>query len=244
MNEIPQTMALQSLSLTLYAFHLRNSINQGLEPTVAAASQLWEQLVDFGSALHIRELQTLRQQLICYQGDRFFPEAEDILGAEYLTLLQNNEPSLQFQVPFQPGGLELQGLLCPFRLHDTYAIDLTLFSQDTLTLPQLKYLNPQNLILQNIQASMGKTLLLFGQPLEAQEDNNRVLADACVAQLFPGQYSSELVETGSLLGNPIFEYEPRQANQLHILVWFKCQDMNPNHMDRVAEILLGSIPVL
>ncbi|MEZ2341485.1 serine protease [Microcoleus sp.] len=238
MNEIPQTMGLRNPSLTLYAFHLRNSINQGLQPTVPTAPRLWEQLVDLGNALHIRELQTLRQQLICYEGDRYFPETEDFLGAEYLTLLQNNEPSLDFQVPPQPGELEIQGLLCPFRLHDTYAIDLTLFSQDTLTLPQLKYLNPQNLILQNIQASLGQTLLLFGQPLEVQEDNYQVLADACVAQLFPAQYSSELVETGSLLGNPIFEYEPRQANQLHILVWFKGQDMNPNHMDRVAEILL------
>jgi V8-like Glu-specific endopeptidase len=238
MNEISQNMRLQSPSLTLYAFHLRNSINQGLQPTVAAAPRLWEQLVDLGNSLNIPELQTLRQKLICYEGDRYFPETEDFWGAEYLTLLQNNEPSLDFQVPPQQGGLEIQGLLCPFRLHDTYAIDLTLFSQDTLTLPQLKYLNPQNLILQNIQASLGQTLLLFGQPLEVQEDNYQVLADACVAQLFPAQYSSELVETGSLLGNPIFEYEPRQANQLHILVWFKGQDMNPNHMDRVAEILL------
>jgi hypothetical protein len=238
MNEISQNMRLQSPSLTLYAFHLRNSINQGLQPTVAAAPRLWEQLVDLGNSLNIPELQTLRQKLICYEGDRYFPETEDFLGAEYLTLLQNNEPSLDFQVPPQQGGLEIQGLLCPFRLHDTYAIDLTLFSQDTLTLPQLKYLNPQNLILQNIQASLGQTLLLFGQALEVQEDNYQVLADACVAQLFPAQYSSELVETGSLLGNPIFEYEPRQANQLHILVWFKGQDMNPNHMDRVAEILL------
>ncbi|WP_341731820.1 serine protease [Microcoleus sp. EPA2] len=241
MNEISQNMRLQTPSLTLYAFHLRNSINQGLQPTVAAAPRLWEQLVDFGNALNILELQTLRQQLICYEGERYLPESEDTLGAEYLTLLQNNEPSLDFQVPPQPGGLELQGLLCPFRLHDTYAIDLTLCSQDTFTLSQLKYLNPQNLILQNIQASLGKTLLLFGQPLETQEDNYQVLADACVAQLFPGQYSSELVDTGSLLGNPIFEYESgltNLANKLHILVWLKCHDMSSNHMDRVAEILL------
>jgi V8-like Glu-specific endopeptidase len=241
MNEIPQTRALHSPSLTLYAFHLRNSINQGLEPTVAAASRLWEQLVDLGNALHIPELQTLRQQLICYESDRYCPEAEDILGAEYLTLLQNNEPSLNFQVPSQPGDLEVQGLLCPFRLHDTYAIDLTIFSQDRFTLPQLTYLNPQNLVLQNIQASLGQTILLFGQPLEIQEDNYQVLADACVAQLFPKKHSIDLVDTGSLLGNPIFEYESgltNPVNKLHILVWLKCHDMSSNHMDRVAEILL------
>jgi hypothetical protein len=241
MNEIPQTMGLRNPSLTLYAFHLRNSINQGLQPTIAAAPQLWEQLVELGNTLHIPELQTLRQQLICYEGDRFFPEAEDIVGTEFLTLLQNNEPSLRFQVPSPPGGLEGQGLLCPLRLHDTYAIDLTLFSQDRFTLPQLSYLNPQNLILQNIQPSLGKTILLFGQPLETPEDNYQALADACIAQLFPGRHSIQLVETGSLLGNPIFDYESlltNPANKLHILVWLKCQDMSQNHMDRVAEILL------
>ncbi|NER28150.1 MAG: CHAT domain-containing protein [Symploca sp. SIO1C4] len=228
-------------SLTVYAFHLRNSINQELQPTLPAASRLWEQLVDFGNALHIPELQTLRQQLICYEGDRYFPEAEDIFGAEYFTLLQNQEPSLHFQVPLQAGGLELQGLLCPFRLHDTYAIDLTLFSEDTFTLPQLTYLNPQNLILENIQPSLGQTLLLFGQPSETQEDNYQALADACVAQLLPQADITKLVGTGRLLGNPIFEYENKQPDsvqKLHILVWFKCQDMNSVHMDRVAEILL------
>ena len=229
-------------SLTVYAFHLRNSINQGLQPTLPEAPRLWEQLVNLGNALNILELQTLRQKLICYEGDRYFPEAEDFWGAEYLTLLQNNEPSLHFQVPPQPGGLELQGLLCPFRLHDTYAIDLTLFSQDTLNIPQLSYLNPQNAILENIHASLGQTLLLFGQPSETQEDNYQALADACVAQLLPEAADiTKLVGTGSLLGNTIFEYENNQSDsdqKLHILVWFKCQDMNSSHMDRVAEILL------
>ncbi len=240
MNEIPQSLGLRSPSLTLYAFHLRNSINQGLEPTVLSAPKLWEQLVKLGNALHIQELQALRQQLICYEGDRYFPEAEDILGAEYFTLLQNQEPSLLFQVTPLAGELELQGLLCPFRLHDTYAIDLTLYSKDTFTLPQLSYLNSKNLILQNIQTSLGQTLLLFGQPLERQ-NNYQDFADACVAQLFPSKHLIELVDTGRLLGNPIFEYETgltNPANKLHILVWFKCQDMNSIHMDRVAEILL------
>ncbi|NEQ64354.1 MAG: CHAT domain-containing protein [Symploca sp. SIO2D2] len=228
-------------SLTVYAFHLRNSINQGLEPTVAAAPRLWEELVDLGNALHIRELQTLRQKLICYEGDRYFPEAEDIGDVEYFNLLENQEPSLRFQVPPQAGGLELQGLLCPFRLHDTYAIDLTLFSGDTFTLPQLTYLNPQNFILENIQASLGQTLLLFGQPSETQENSYQALADACVAQLLPQADITKLVGTGRLLGNPIFEYENKQpdaVHKLHILVWFQCQEMNLHHMDRVAEILL------
>ncbi|WP_200326023.1 hypothetical protein [Sphaerospermopsis aphanizomenoides] len=228
-------------SLTLYAFHLRNSINQGEEPTVAEAPQLWEQLVDLGNKLHIAELQTLQQQLICYQENQYFPQAEDSLGVEYSNLLRNQEPSLNFRLITQTGGLELQGLLCPFRLHDSYAIDLTLYSQDNLSLQELRYLNPQNLLLPpQIQASLGQTLLLFTQPIEPQEDYQN-LADACVNQILSERNSTEFVGTGYLLGNPIFEYESDHtdpAQKLHILVWFKCQDMNQNHMDKVSEILL------
>ncbi|MBE8968810.1 trypsin-like peptidase domain-containing protein [Nostocales cyanobacterium LEGE 12452] len=242
MNEITQNLGLHSPSITLYAFHLRNSINQGEEPTVAEAPQLWEQLVDLGNKLHITELQNLQQQLICYQDNKYFPQGEDSLGVEYSTLLRSKEQSLNFRLIPQTGGLELQGLLCPFRLHDSYAIDLTLYSQDTtFSIPQLSNLNYDNLLLPpQIQASLGQTLLLFGQPIEPQ-DNYQSLADACVAQILSERNSTELVGIGYLLGNPIFEYESAHtdpAQKLHILVWFKCQDMNQNRMDKVAEILL------
>lgn len=241
MNEITQNLGLSSPSTTLYAFHLRNSINQEEEPTVAEAPQLWEQLVDLGNKLHIPELQTLQQQLICYQDNQYFPQAEDSLGVEYSNLLRNQEQSLNFRLIPQSGGLEFQGLLCPFRLHDSYAIDLTLYSQDTLSVPQLSNLNYDNLLLSpQIQASLGQTLLLFGQPTELQDDY-QYLANAFVAQILSERNSTELVGTGYLLGNPIFEYESAHtdpAQKLHILVWFKCQDMNQNRMDKVAEILL------
>lgn len=183
MNEITQNLGLRSPSITLYAFHLRNSINQGEEPTVVEAPHLWEQLVDLGNKLHIAELQNLRQKLICYQDDKYFTQAEDNLGVEYSNLLRNQEQSLNFRLIPQSGGLELQGLLCPFRLHDSYAIDLTLHSQDTFSIPQLSNLNSENLLLPpQIQAYFGKTLLLFGQPIEPQ-DNYQDLADACVKQI-------------------------------------------------------------
>ncbi|MHC5720124.1 MAG: hypothetical protein ACYTX0_50855, partial [Nostoc sp.] len=102
-------------------------------------------------------------------------------------------------------------------------------------------LNPENLLLPpQIQASLGQTLLLFGQPIEPQEDYQN-LADACITQILPQRKSTELVGTGYLLGNPIFEYESAHtdpAQKLHVLVWFKCQDMSPQRMDKVAEILL------
>jgi predicted MPP superfamily phosphohydrolase len=241
MNEIPHNWGLRSPSLTLYAFHLRNSINQGLEPTVPEAPRLWEQLVDLGNKLDIRELQNLLQQLISYQNNQYFPEAEDNQASEYCTLLLNRQASLDFQVIAQPDGLPLQGLLCPYRLHDSYAFDLTLSSQERFFLPQLCKLNPQYLLLpSHIQASLGQTLLLFGQPIELQE-NNQGLADACVGQLLPETDKPELINRGFLLGNPIFEYESLHkdpSKQLHILVWFKCQSMNPEDMDKASELLL------
>ncbi|OCQ93506.1 hypothetical protein BCD64_01015 [Nostoc sp. MBR 210] len=241
MSEITQNLELHSPSITLYAFHLRNSINQGKEPTVAEASQLWEQLVNLGHKLNITELQNLQQRLICYQDNQYFPQAEDSLGVEYSNLLRNQEQSLNFRLIPQTGSLELQGLLCPFRLHDSYAIDLTLYSQETFSIPQLSNLNSENLLLApQIQASLGQTLLLFGQPIAPQE-NYQNLADACVKKILSERNSTELVGTGYLLGNPIFEYESAHtdpAKKLHILVWFKCQDMNQNRMDKVAEILL------
>ena len=241
MNEITQNLGLISPSITLYAFHLRNSINQGLKPTVAEASQLWEQLIDLGNKFNIPELQNLQQQLICYQNNQYFPQAEDSLSIEYLKLLLNQKESLNFQVISQSNGLKLQGLLCPFRLHDTYAIDLTLSSKDRFTLPQLSHLNSENLLLPpQIQPSLGQTILLFGKPIETQE-NYQSLADACVTQILLERNSTEFVSEGYLLGNPIFEYESTHtdpAQKLYVLVWLKCQDMNPDHMDKVAEIML------
>lgn len=241
MNEIPQNWGLRSPTLTLYAFHLRNSINQGLEPTVLEAPRLWEQLVDLGNKLDIPELQNLQQQLISYQNHQYFPEAEDNQASEYCTLLRNRQASLDFLIIAPPDGFPLQGLLCPYRLHDSYAIDLTLCSQERFFLSQLCKLNPQYLLLpSHIQASLGQTLLLFGQPIELQE-NYQDLADACVVQLVLETDKPELINTAYLLGNPIFEYESQHkdpSKQLHILVWVKCQSMDTDDMDKASELLL------
>ena len=241
MNQIPQNWGLRSPSLTLYAFHLRNSINQGIQPTVPEAPRLWEQLVDLGNKLDIQELQNLPQQLISYQNNQYFPEAEDNQASEYCTLLRNRQASLDFQIITQLDSLPLQGLLCLYRLHDSYAIDLTLSSQEIFFLSQLCKLNPQYILLpSHIQASLGQTLLLFGQPIELQE-NYQGLADVCVVQLVPETDKPELINTAYLLGNPISEYESRHkdpSKQLHILVWFKCKSMNPDDMDKASELLL------
>ncbi|MEC4817728.1 MAG: hypothetical protein SAK29_31315 [Scytonema sp. PMC 1069.18] len=227
-------------SLTVYAFHLRTDISQGPEQTTAEASQLWERLVCLGQTLHILELQNLRQKLICYENGQYQPAAEDKLYPQQLSLLQPGSDGIDFLLPNQ-GQLELNGFLCPFRLHDTYAIDLTLFYQDTIDVTQIGQFNPQGLLLpEKLGASLGQTLLLYAEPLESL-DNYQVLANTCIAQLFPRLALPELVATGSLLGNPVFEYDNLEISpnqQYHILVWFKCKNVDEEKIDAVSKQLL------
>ncbi|MBO3460147.1 hypothetical protein G7B40_000185 [Aetokthonos hydrillicola Thurmond2011] len=235
-----QSQGIRNPSLTLYAFHLRTDISQGPEQTTAEASQLWEQLGSLGQTLHIHELQNLRQKLICYENGQYQPTAEDKLYPKQLTLLQPGSEGIDFQLHNQ-GQLELKGFLCPFRLHDTYAIDLTLFYEDTIDLVQLHQFNPQGILLpEKLGASLGQTLLLYAEPLESLDDY-QVLADTCMAQLFPQMTLPELVATGSLLGNPVFEYDNLEifpTEQYHILVWFKCKNVDQDNIDAVSQLLL------
>ncbi len=63
MSQNSPTLELGNPSLTLYAFHLRNSISQGFQNTVPEASQLWEQLTNLGQTLNITQLQTPKENL-------------------------------------------------------------------------------------------------------------------------------------------------------------------------------------
>ncbi|OKH43635.1 hypothetical protein NIES2101_29885 [Calothrix sp. HK-06] len=176
-----QTQRIRNPSLTLYAFHLRNDISQGAEKATVEASQLWESLADVGQTLGIEELQNLRQKLICYENSVYNPVVEEKIYPQQLTLLPSGEESIDFRF-INHSGVDLNGLLSPFRLHDIYAVDLTLFSEDTIDITQLSQLDPKNILSsEKIRASLGQTLLLYAEPVEALDDY-QVLADTCVAQ--------------------------------------------------------------
>lgn len=244
---VPKPITPKSLllnpSLTLYGFHLRTSLPDRVVPE---APKLWERLVDLGHALQIPELQALGQKLISYRDNQYYPKAEDEQEIEQLTLLRDGEDGFDFSVLSQIEGQEpqeLSGLLCPYRLHDTYAIDFTVFSEESLTLEQLGCLNPQYLLLpSHIQASLGQTLFLFGEPVEPSADY-RELADACITQLLPeSSRNLDLVSTSRLLGNPLFEYESAHkdpARRLHFLVLFdECQSLTDEQIDKIFPIFL------
>lgn len=224
MSEISSAQTLQNPSLTLYAFHLRTDISKGTEQVASKASQLWEQLMGLGNTLNIHKLQSLHEKLICYQAGQYQPSAEDQLAPGEQNLLLGREDRLDFQVATQinHGRLEFNGLLVPFRVHDTYAIDLTLSSPNPITLGQISHLNPQGLLLPpHIQASLGQTLLFYAE-VDSLWREDRAIADACVAQLFHQQITPEFLAEGKLLGSSIFEYDTLTTDptqQRHVLVW-------------------------
>lgn len=242
MSEISSAQTLQNPSLTLYAFHLRTDTSKGTEQVASKASQLWEQLMGLGNTLKIPEMQSLHQKLICYQAAQYQPSAEDQLAPGEQNLLSNREDNLNFHLAdrINPGGLEFNGLLVPFRIHDTYAIDLTLSSPNLIPLNQLHQLNPQNLLLPpHIQASLGQTLLLYAE-VDSLRKEDRAIADACVAQLFHQRTTPEFLAEGKLLGSSIFEYDTLTTDptqQRHILVWLNHENL-ASEVDEVSGTLL------
>ncbi|NEO18436.1 MAG: tetratricopeptide repeat protein [Moorea sp. SIO3I6] len=111
-----------------------------------------------------------------------------------------------------------------FPIHDTYAVDITLYYQNvTVPVGQFSRLNPQGCLLAStIQASLGQTLVLYGEPVGTPEED-RKLADACVDAFFQGtDQKPQFSASGQLFGSPIFAYDngkEKPTEQCHLLVW-------------------------
>ena len=245
MSETFSDQELRNPSLTLYAFHLRTGTSRGPKQVASNASQLWDQVIRLGQKLHIPELQSLKRTLLCYQAGQYQPTLEDQLPLGQQSLLPQGEDSLNFPLIIQTDnvGLELRVSFSPFRIHDTYAIDLTLSSSDPITLEQLSQLNPQGFLLPpHIQASLGQTLLLYTE-VDAPQKDDRAIADACVAQLFHNQAIPEFFAEGKLLGSSIFEYDTLATDptqQRHVLVWINHHSLIPE-VDKVSEPLFYAL---
>lgn len=229
MSDILATTTVANPKLTLLAFHLRNSLAQGDEP-VENADYLWEQCQKLGQKLSIPRLETLIKRLKNSNGKIGFSPLNDNPASDYLELLPPNEKG-QHLIDFSaiPNGifLQLRGEVYPLQIHDTYAVDITLrYPYPKVQIAQLNGLNFQECLLPNqIQSSLGQTLILFLQPLEKVE-NARTFAEACLKHLLSNSESEKLLNyspsPGKFLGSPIFEYdngESQPSKHLHILVW-------------------------
>jgi len=210
---------LKNPSLTLYAFHLRSD---AMAEVVADAPDLWEKLAQLGDYFAAPELRQLPAQLICYQNGHYYPEGEFGKNTHYLELMPQRK--WHFSSVLQD-NLTRRGWVYPLRLHDTYAVDFTVYyPNQTIAIEHLRQLNPQDCLNPNfIQASLGHTLLFYAESLSHTFDD-RVLANCCVEALFTETASISLSRRGQLFGSPIFEYEvisptTHPNRLLHLLVW-------------------------
>jgi len=258
MNQTPTNWKVQDPCLTLYAFQIRKSTSQGSQEVIENADQLWEQCVTFGEQHQILILKSLKTELRCYTYDpkeskyHYNPNNEDQeitvkekLDPDYCLELIRKDPrankarQLSFHTGQENDGLRLMGEIYPLRIHNTYALDLTLRYRETVDLTKLSQLNPTD----HIQASLGQTLILFTKPVNSNpvspRDNKECsecdpkepdfssypdLANHCVAALIQDTAENLPVAVkGQLFGSPIFEYDndkKKPRERLHILVWF------------------------
>ena len=223
MNEPPQ---IRNPSITLYPFHLRNDGDEGYQQPAKNAEHIWQTLADnVGEKFNFPELKSLRDKLICYQNGQYHPAGEDGNLSDQKLLLPNGK-TLKFQPLTLPDNLKLNGSISAKRIHDTYAADLTFYYNNaTIYVADLKQLNPQGCLLPNqIQASIGQTLLLYAEPVGFYDDSAAygALAEECV-RAFVGEGIApqfKLTVAGKLFGSPIFEYD-NIAKNCHILVWLQ-----------------------
>ena len=204
-------------SFNLYAFHLCQDLTQEPGQLRQDADLLWQNCANLSETLAIPDLTSLPEKLQS--------QPTQIPTSSYLNLLPENG-RLTYTPPLQIEGSALTVEFYPLQIHDTYALDLTLYYQNvTVSTSQFSNLNPQGCLLaSNIRPSLGQTLVLYGEPVgNPQED--RKLADACVDAFLQetDQQRPFFSASGQLFGSPIFEYDngkEKPSDQCHILVWF------------------------
>jgi len=216
-------LELKNLSFTLYAYQIRSSDMAPEESnTDSNASGLWDRLIKLAQELNLPQLENLNEELICYEKGEFCPQEEIKNLPEDLSLLRSDARSKFIGIDVKDSN-GIKATFDPRRLKDTYAADLTFYSEEKLTVDGLQKLNPGGCLLPGkIQASLGQTLFFFAEPVE-QVNDYRELADACIAELLKGQNLPSVTQRGKLLEKPIFEYDTTDDKlglSSHILVWF------------------------
>jgi hypothetical protein len=222
MNNTQLTGKLANPKLTLFAFHLCKNLAKGDKQPVDNSDHLWQKCAALGHLLQTNP------QFDSFPKKLSNTNSENSPQSDYIELFQSyGDRFVSFKTVSQPDKLPLTGGIYPLQLHDTYALDFTLFSPNlTVEINQLSNLNFQGCLLPcEIQASLGQTLVLFAKPVDFA-GSHQDLAVACVDALFQDselkQPKPYLIGDGKLLGSPIFEFDNSQEDprlKCHILVW-------------------------
>ncbi|NER86626.1 hypothetical protein [Moorena sp. SIO3A2] len=224
-------LRIKNPSVTLYAFHLCQDLSQEPGKFRQDADQLWQHCAQLSEPLAIPDLKSLPEKLQS-------PPSQTAIASRYIELLPDHG-RLTYTAPLQIEGSALTVEVYPVKIHDTYALDLTLYYQNvTVPASQFSRLNPQGCLLaSNIQPSLGQTLVLYGEPVGTPEED-RKLADACVDAFFQGtDQKPELSASGHLFGSPIFAYDngkEKPTEQCHLLVWLNRHPETLNLVEKTS----------
>lgn len=215
--------------LTLIAFHLCKELTQ---EKAVDGELIWSNLAGVSSYLGIHELQQLPQLIQQGQALNRDRTIEDLESDRSLFTqkekIEELLPSkvLNFEHPATENLPAIEGGIYPTRIHDTYAVDLTInYASDRFPINLLSTANAEGCLLPSqINASIGQTLILFDRRLHPVE-NYADIATASVKEISKTDNDStvpNLVGKGKLLGGEIYQFtgdrlDPTQRK--HILVW-------------------------
>lgn len=190
---------MKNFTLSLFAFHLRQGLTDAPDQRQPNADDLWKNLVKLGETeFRFPCLKDLQSKYLLH------PNEEDE-GKEWLT---RSQQTLELGSLPTSGGFKIKGDLQPFRLHDIYAVDLTLLPEDrnlSIAPSHLKQFKPYCLLPSRIGASLGQTLWLYGE-VEETENPQELAKSYTTALLEETSFHPILVDQDDLLGSPFFEY--------------------------------------
>ena len=210
---------MKKFTLSLFAFHLRQTLTDSLDEVDSDANLLWETLAKLGEKeIPFPELAKIRSQLICYQNNQYTPQAEESGQIFWLT---HSGKSLDLGNIPTPEGFRITANLQPFRLHDTYAADLTLAPENPnidISIPQIQHFKPNYLLPSHIPASIGQTLWLYGEIDNTISPED--CAEKCAVALVTGsKLNPILTHQGELFGSQLFQFKTNQPTyQIWILL--------------------------
>lgn len=213
-------------TVSLYTFNLRNNLAQGNEKILENADSLWHKIQEVIESINISDLENLPELIAEYEKNN--RRSKDGRLTQY---------DLIFETEYNKINLGVR--INPLKIHDTNVVDLTLaYLLQEVQLSDLGRLKLGTYLLpQNINASLGQSVVFFAKPLAEFEDEESLesFAEACAKALISEAKFQELEiycqNKGSLLGSPIFEYNndaDTSKEQCHILIWL---NTNPQITD-------------
>ena len=239
---------MKNFNISVCFFHLNQTFGESLDRVSPKADLIWENLIKLSEKLPFTELKDLKSKLVCYE---FAPESNVFQHkTESLNLINlwlTKEQQSIALAAINQNGLLISGNLQPFLLHDTYAFDLTLSatnSDQDIGAEELYLFEPSSLFLDCSENTLGETIWFYGETEVANTECQDVADKLVTSFLKNTKFTAKLVDEGSLLKVPLFEYEisqENQPNQLYkILVWINNQVINPE-VTPVYDYLFGSL---